>query len=89
MQVENEKILSKTIGKVLKMLREKTGKSLTLFCNEYSIPTSSLNDIENGKYLNPKLLTIYQVLKILNITLSEFFVIVEQKLPDEFLNLDD
>lgn len=89
MQVENEKLLSKAIGLVLKRLRVKTGKSLTLFCYEYSIPTSSLNDIENGKPLNPKLTTVYQVLKSLNITFSEFFVLVEKELPDNFMDLED
>lgn len=89
MQAENEKLLSIAIGKVLKKLREKTGKSLTLFCYEYSIPTSSLNDIESGKPLNPKFTTIIQVLRAYGLNYSEFFKIVEQELPADFMVIKD
>ncbi len=89
MQAENEKLLSTAIGKVLKKLREKTGKSLTLFCYEYSIPTSSLNDIESGKPLNPKFTTITQVLRAYGLNYSEFFKMVEQELPADFMVIKD
>ncbi len=85
---EQEKILSNTVAKILKNIRFKTGKSLNLFCNEYEISTSTLNDIENGKR-NIKLFSLYKILKAYNITLVEFAENLENELPANFLNPEE
>jgi len=89
MQDNYQKELAFAISKVLKRLRKQTGKSLTLFCYEYSIPTSSLNDIETCKSQNPKIHTIYLVLKALGISGPKFFEMVEKELPQYFMEEND
>ena len=44
--MQEDKILAKTVADILKEIRTKTGKSLNLFCNEYSVPTTTLNNLE-------------------------------------------
>ena len=56
---EQEKILSIAVANILKSIRLKTGKSLNLFCNEYEISTSTLNDLENAKR-SVKLFSLYK-----------------------------
>lgn len=84
----NEKILSNNIAKLLRQIRKSKNKSLNLFCNEYSIPTSTLNDIEHGK-TNIKLISLYKILKAYNINMTDFIKDLEKNLPDNFMITED
>ena len=81
---ENEQILANAIAKALVKLREKTGKSLNLFCNEYSIPTATLNEMERAK-VNTSVFSLYRVLKAYDLSSVEFFKLVEKELPENFM----
>lgn len=84
----SEKILAKAVAKILKDIRTKKGKSLNLFCNEYSIPTSTLNDIENSK-TSIKLHSLYKILKAYQVDIIDFFNLLQKELPENFLNPED
>ena len=85
---EKEKILSNAVAKILKNIRFKTKKSLNLFCNEYEISTSTLNDLENGKR-SVKLYSLYKILKAYQIPIVDFFIELEKELPKNFLKPDE
>lgn len=85
---EQEKILSIAVANILKSIRLKTGKSLNLFCNEYEISTSTLNDLENAKR-SVKLFSLYKILKAYNISVIDFFKKLEKELPKNFLIPDE
>lgn len=82
--MQDKKVLKITIGKVLFSIRAKTGKSLNLFCHEYDIPTSTLNEIERG-LKSPNLHTLMKIIKAYGISTSDFFAMVEKELPKGFL----
>ncbi len=85
---DQEKILSNAVAKILKNIRFKTKKSLNLFCNEYEISTSTLNDLENGKR-SVKLYSLYKILKAYQISIVDFFIELEKELPKNFLRPDE
>ncbi len=85
---DDEKILTQAIAKTLIKLRKKTGKSLNLFCNEYSIPTSTLNGIERS-IISPKVFSLYKILKAYNINAVDFFKMIEHELPKGFMDIED
>lgn len=82
--MQDKKVLKIAIGKVFSNIREQTGKSLNLFCNEYDIPTTTLNEIERG-IKSPNLYTMLKIIKAYGISSSEFFKLVEKELPKGFL----
>lgn len=85
---EEEKILSNAVAKILRNLRYKTGKSLNLFCNEFELSTSSLNDIESAKR-SVKLFSLLKIIKAYNLPISEFFKQLENELPKDFLEPEE
>ncbi len=87
MQVD-EKILSNAIAKILKEIRLEKGKSLNLFCNEYSIPTTTLNDIENGK-VNVRLFSLLKILAAYKVDFVSFFEKLKTEIPSDFLNPEE
>ncbi|MDD3237415.1 MAG: hypothetical protein PHV37_04890 [Candidatus Gastranaerophilales bacterium] len=84
----DEKILAKAIAKVMVDISNKSGKSLNLFCNEYSIPASTLSNIELAKK-SGKIFSLYKILKAYGISPSKFFAAVEKELPSDFLSPED
>lgn len=85
---DEEKILADTVAKILKEIRLEKGQSLNLFCNEYSIPTTTLNDIENGK-VNVKLFSLLKILGAYKIDFVEFFEKLKTNLPADFLEPEE
>lgn len=81
----DETLLAKKIGSVLVELRESTGKSNNLFCNEYDLPTSTVNNYERG-VKSPQVFHLMKIIKAHGITMSEFFEMVEKELPKDFLD---
>ena len=80
----DEKTLAQAVAKVLVDLREKKGKSLNLFCNEYAIPTSTLSDAERAE-VNITISSLYRILKAHDINGEEFFRLIEKELPENFM----
>ena len=85
---DEEKILAEIIAKLLKEIRNDTRKSLNLFCNEYSIPTTTLNDIENAK-VSAKVFSIIKILTAYNVDIVEFFQKLKENLPKDFLKPEE
>ena len=86
--MQEEKILSEAIGSLLREIRHSKNKSLNLFCNEYSIPTSTLSDLENAKG-SIKLFSLYKILKAYEYDICEFFLRLNEKLPENFLKPEE
>lgn len=88
MQDEKKKQLIEIIGKKLSDERKSKSKSLTTFCYEYSLSTSSLNSIERG-LRDVQICTLWDVLTAHGIKLSAFFKEIEDELPADFYNLEE
>ena len=86
--MQEDKILAKNIADILKEIRHKKGKSLNLFCNEYSIPTSTLSDMENAKG-NAKLISLYKILNAYGYDIVEFIRELNNRLPENFLKPEE
>ena len=86
--MQEDKILAKTVADILNEIRTKTGKSLNLFCNEYSVPTTTLNNLENAKQ-SVKLFSLYKILKAYGYDTVEFFRELDKRLPDDFLKPEE
>ena len=84
----DEKLLAEKIGLILTRLREKTGKSNNLFCNEYGLPPSTANSYERGK-TSLQAFQLMRIVKAHGITMSEFFEMVEKELPKDFLKPEE
>ena len=88
MQDNEEKILANIVAELLSEIRLNTGKSLNLFCNEFSIPTSTLNDVENGK-VNVTFFNLIKFLTAYNYDPIDFMKKVKEKLPEGFLTPEE
>ena len=86
--MQEDKILAKTVADILKEIRTKTGKSLNLFCNEYSISTTTLHDLEHARK-NVKLFSLYKILKAYGYDTVEFFKELDKRLPKDFLKPEE
>lgn len=86
MQHENSKnaeLILKAIGEVVKEIRLKQSKSQRLMSDEFSIPRSLLSRLENS-INEPKIISIWSISEALGMKISDFFKLVEEKLPEEF-----
>ena len=72
----------------MKEIRLEKGQSLNLLCNEYSIHTTTLNDIENSK-VNVKLFSLLKILGAYKIDFVEFFEKLRANLPADFLEPEE
>ena len=86
--MQEEKILAQAVAKLLKEIRQKNGKSLNLFCNEYAIPTSTLNDLENAKG-NIKLFSLYKILNAYGYSIVDFIKKLNKELPENYLKPEE
>lgn len=80
---KKSKIIFQTLAEIIKTEREKQGKSLRLFADEFDIQKSLLSRIENG-INEPKLISIWTISEALGIPISKLLEEVENKLPDNF-----
>ena len=86
--MQEEKILSTAVAKLLKHIRESQSKGLNLFCNEYSISTSTLSDLENAKG-SVKLFSLYKILNAYGVNISDFINQLNEELPENFLKPEE
>ena len=81
--------LRKTLGNVIKALREKrTGLSCTKLGNEYGINSKNLNKIENS-LIDCKFVTFWKIAEALGLKPSEFVKLLEEELGDDFKLIDE
>lgn len=91
MQQKSEKsmYLSKTIGLVLKELREKIpNRSINNVAHEYGLDVGNTSRIENG-LIEVKVVTLWKLAEAYKIPLSQLIEIVEKKLPQNFHFFED
>lgn len=91
MQQKSEKsiYLSKTIGMVLKELREKIpNRSINKIAHEYGLDVGNTSRIENG-LIEVKVVTLWKLAEAYKIPLSQLIEIVEKKLPQNFHFFED
>lgn len=91
MQQRNEKTicLSKTIGSVLKELREKVpNRSINNVAHEYGLDVGNTSRVENG-LIEIKVVTLWKLAEAYGIPLSELIKMVENKLPKDFHFFED
>ncbi len=88
MQDEKKQILIKVIGDLLKEERKKKNKSLLMFSYENSISSSALNYIERG-LRDAQITTLWKILEAHEIKMSDFFKLIEKKLPKDWKILED
>ena len=74
-QIRDKKLL-RNIALVIKELRDDMGASQESVYNETNI---HIGRLEAGE-LNPTISTLSELLKFFNLTLSEFFLLVEKKM---------
>ena len=87
MQEKTEK-LYKTVGSLISRLRKEKGIKYTDFCYGYDIPTSTYDDIVNGKHK----VSFYNVAKIVNalgLNFEEFGRLLDAELPENFLSYEE
>ena len=80
---DNEEILYKTIGQIIRKLRTDKGIKFTIFCYENDIPKSTLYDIEHG-IIKAQFSSIYKILNALGVDFLQFAKLLEKALPDNF-----
>lgn len=86
MQQKNEKTiyLSKTIGLVLKELREKVpNRSINNVAHEYGLDVGNTSRVENG-LIEVKVVTLWKLAEAYGIPLSKLIKLVENKMPKNF-----
>ncbi len=90
MQDRKEKILhfKKTVGKLVKQLREDRNSSGNKLANEYDLYSGNLSRLENGE-TDPQFSTIWRTAEALGVKFSEFAMMIEDRLGDEFKLIDE
>ena len=80
---EIEKKYCKLIGSALRLLRQKTGKSVRLFAYENDIPQATLSRIERGDN-EAQIVTLKKIAEGFGWKMSELFIHIEETMPENF-----
>lgn len=81
------KILVQVIADVIKEQRKSLLKSQRLFADEFEMQKSLLSRLENANN-EPKIGSLWMISEAFGLKPSDFFKLVEQKLPKDFKILD-
>ncbi len=93
MQEENKSFLSKketllkAVGKIVKEKRLSKGKGQTLFSYEYDISNGTFTNLEKGRR-DPQLSTIWKIANAFDMKFSDFILLLEKELPQNFTLID-
>lgn len=85
MQAENKTkrdAILKSVGKTIKNLRLKTGKSISLISNELNVSKSIWSDTELGKS-DLQLTTFWRISEALNIEPEELLALIHQNIEED------
>ena len=83
-EIRNKKLLYKTLGEIIKKLRDKDKKSVYVNSAICGMSTNSWNRVEKGISLDPSFTTIWKIAEVLGIKPSELLKEVENRLGDKF-----
>ena len=81
-------LLAETIGKVIKDLRLEKNYSINKFANEYGLDIGNTSRIEKGS-IDVKLVTLWKIAEAFGIKLSDLIRLVENKLENYKLFIDE
>lgn len=86
---ENTLYLAKVLGELIRELRVKNAGyvSRNQFAAEYDLDDSNLSKIERG-IIEAKFVTVYKIAQSLNMSFSDFIIILENKLGKDFTLVD-
>lgn len=90
MQHSNSKkaqIIFEILAQTLKEERLKRKKSIRLLADEFDIQKSMISRLENCKN-EPKLVSLLTLCEALELKPSEFFKLIEEKIPKDFSLID-
>lgn len=76
-------VLLKSIGKTVKNLRLKTGKSISLISNELNVSKSIWSDVEMGKS-DLQFTTFGRISEALNIEPEKLIALIRQNIDEDF-----
>lgn len=76
-------VLLKTVGKTVKNLRLKTGKSISLISNELNVSKSIWSDVEMGKS-DLQFTTFWRISEALNIEPEKLIALIRQNIDEDF-----
>lgn len=82
---DDVKFLYEAIAKVILDVKQEKGIKYTDFCYENEIPMSTFDDIINAK-TKASYYNVAKVVKGLGLNFEEFGRLLDEKLPDNFLN---
>ena len=85
---KREKEYCRQIGNALRQLRKQTGKSVRLFAYENDLPQATLSRIERGDN-EAKLVTLKKFAESFNLSMSEFFIKIENLSDKKFRIFDE
>lgn len=90
MQYQDEKTLqfNKKLGETIKKIRINKGISSNKLAIEYDLNSGNLSRIENGVY-NCKFISIWKIAEALGLKFSEFALILETELGNDFKLIDE
>ena len=84
LEIKNKKLLYKTLGTIIRKLREKDKKSVYINSAVCGMSTNSWNRVEKAASLDPSFTTIWKIAEALDMKPSELIRKVEDKLGDKF-----
>ena len=84
----NKEKFNKAVGGLISRLRKEKGSKYTDFCYGYDIPTSTYDDIVNGKH-KISFYTVAKIVKALGLNFEEFGKMLDTELPEKFFNGED
>ena len=84
LEIKNKKLLYKTLGTIIRKLREKDKKSVYINSAVCGMSTNSWNRVETAASLDPSFTTIWKIAETLDMKPSELIRKVEDKLGDKF-----
>ena len=91
MQVNKEKTLQiiEALACVIKKIRvDKKNLSINKLANEYDLNKSTISKIEKGDK-NCKIITLWQLANALDLKFSDFILLVEEQLGEDFTLIDE
>lgn len=83
-----EKLLIQAISTTVKKLRKEKLKSQRMLADEYEIQKSLLSRMESAAN-SPMFISVWKVAEALGVKPSDFVMLIEKELPENFLLTDE
>ena len=86
--MQDEEIILKAIGRVIKKERKRKKLKFTIFCYENDISKTTLYMIENGKN-KPYVTSLFKIINALGLSYQEFGQLLDKELPEDFMKFEE